>query len=152
MLRSRLRLQQTFHRSLIAKNITRESGEMLNHRDVTRGPNTRHEITSQCFFYRRSLSRILATQPIQLVARRARIDCVPGLQHLVERQVPRVTLARRREILQFWRNLLRVSGEADGIRETPILRRIRRETKIGASDRRRSLYNNETIVRVRIRA
>lgn len=152
MLRSHLRLQQSLHRSLIAKDIPREIGEPLNHRRITRRPNTGHEITSQRFSYRRRLTRILAAQPIQLVARRSSIDRIPGLQRLVERQIPRVTLARRRKILQFWRDLLRMPREADSIRETTILRRIRRETKIGASDRRRSLHNNEAVVRVRIRA
>ena len=108
MLRS-LRLQQTLHRSLIAKDIPRETGETLNRRRITRGPNTRHEITSQCPFHRRRLTRILPAQPIQLVACRCSIDRVPGLQRLVERQISRVTLARRRKILQFRRNLLGVS-------------------------------------------
>ena len=149
MLRS-LRLQQTLHRSLIAKDIPRETGETLNRRRITRGPNTRHEITSQCLFHRRRLTRILPAQPIQLAARRCSIDRVPRLQRLVESQIPCVTLARRCKILQPWRDLLRVPREADGIRETPILRRVRGETKIGASDRRRSLHNNEAVVRVRI--
>src|SRR6185437_1855062 len=108
------------------------------------------ELAGQSFADSGGLASVLSAQTLQLRMRPDSVDGDRGLQGRLDDLVAAVTLARRREVLQRRRNLLRPRGETGRVGKAAVSGRVRCEPQIGAADRLRRLLCQVGIARGKI--